>query len=249
MSGHSKWANIKHKKGAADAQRGKVFTKHAKLIEIAAREGGGSDVSMNSRLVTAIENAKMDNVPNANIERAIKKGTGELKGEMTAEVTYEAYAPGGAACIIECLTDNKNRTISNVRATIERRGGKWAESGSVMFLFDRKGVVTVEKAGGISDEDELLLIDSGAEDIEKDGSMITVTTDVKSWTKVRDALKKLGCAIHAAGMKFIAKQDFAISDLETAKKLLDFIAALEEDDDVSEVHTNADIADEISAKL
>lgn len=249
MSGHSKWSTIKHKKGAADAKRGKIFTKHAKLIEIATREGGGGDPGMNTKLATAIENAKMDNVPNANIDRAVKKGSGELKGEITAEVVYEAYAPGGAACIIECLTDNKNRTISNVRSGIEKRGGKWAESGSVMFLFDRKGVVSAEKAGGISDDQELQLIDAGAEDLSRNGDHISVTTDVRQWSKVRDVLKTMGATVHDAGLKYVAKQDVAITDVETAQKLMAFIEHLEEDDDVSEVHTNADISEEIAAKL
>ncbi len=139
MSGHSKWSSIKHKKGAADAKRGKIFTKHAKLIEIAAREGSSGDLAMNAALKAAVDNAKAANVPNANIDRSIKKGTGELKGELTVSVTYEAYAPGGTALIIECLTDNKNRTLPNIRTIIEKRGGKMAESGSVMFMFTQKG--------------------------------------------------------------------------------------------------------------
>lgn len=247
MSGHSKWSTIKHKKGAADAKRGKIFTKHAKLIEIAAREGGGGDISMNSQLATAVENAKADNVPNANIDRAIKKGTGELKGEVTAEVIYEAYAPGGTACIIECLTDNKNRTIANVRSTIEKRGGKWAESGSVMFMFQQKGIVIAK--GSIDDETELKLIDAGAEDIQQDDGMITVTTDMTTWTKVRDVLKNKGLELQESGLKYIAMQDVSVDDPETAKKLMDFIEAIEEDDDVSEVHTNADISDDVAANL
>lgn len=247
MSGHSKWSTIKHKKGAADAKRGKIFTKHAKLIEIAAREGGGSDTSMNAALKTAVDNAKAENVPNANIERAIKKGSGELKGDATVEVTYECYAPGGAACIIECLTDNKNRTLANVKSTIEKRGGKWAESGSVMYMFGRKGVVLAE--GEVNDDLELTLIDAGAEDIDAADGNIAVTTDGGSWPKVRDALKEAGCEVKESGLKYVAQQDVAVSDAEAAKKLMDFIEALEEDEDVSEVHTNADISDEIAASL
>lgn len=247
MSGHSKWSTIKHKKGAADAKRGKIFTKHAKLIEIAAREGGGSDPSMNTALATAIENAKADNVPNANIDRAVKKGSGELKGEATAEVIYEAYAPGGTACIIECLTDNKNRTLANVRSTIEKRGGKWAESGSVMFMFSQKGVIIAK--GSIDDETELELIDAGAEDIDRDGDTVTVTTDMSMWTKARDLLKSKGLELQESGLKYIAQQDVAVTDKEAAEKLMAFIEAIEEDEDVSEVHTNADISDEIAAQL
>lgn len=247
MSGHSKWSTIKHKKGAADAKRGKIFTKHAKLIEIAAREGGGSDLTMNAALKSAVDNAKADNVPNANIDRAIKKGTGELKGEATVSVTYEAYAPGGTALIIECLTDNKNRTLPNVRTIVEKRGGKMAESGSVMFLFTQKGVVTAN--GELNDDLELALIDAGAEDIDTGDGMITVTSDVSSWTTVRDTLKQNGCEVEEAGMKHVALQDMNIADVESAQKLMDLIQALEEDDDVSDVHTNADISEEIAAQL
>lgn len=247
MSGHSKWSTIKHKKGAADAKRGKIFTKHAKLVEIAAREGGGGDLSMNAALKTAVDNAKADNVPNANIDRAIKKGTGELKGEQTVAVIYEAYGPGGIACIIECLTDNKNRTLANVRSTIEKRGGKWAESGSVMFMFDQKGVVVAE--GSIDDELELALIDAGAEDIEASDDTVVVTTELTKWTEARDTLKEAGKTVREAGLKYIAQQDIAISDKEAAEKVLGFIEAIEEDDDVSEVHTNADIDDDIIVEL
>ena len=247
MSGHSKWSTIKHKKGAADAKRGKIFTKHAKLIEIAAREGGGGDPSMNAALKAAIDNAKAENVPNANIDRAVKKGSGELKGEATAAVIYEAYAPGGTACIIECLTDNKNRTLNNVRSTIEKRGGKWAESGSVMFMFDQKGVIIAK--GTIDDETELELIDCGAEDIERDGEIVTITTDMGSCAKARDLLKAKGLELQEAGLKYIAQQDVSVTDLDTAQKLMAFIEAIEEDEDVSEVHTNADISDEVATQL
>lgn len=249
MSGHSKWHSIKHKKGAADAKRGKIFTRHARLVEIAAREGGSGDPDMNAALATAIENAKADNVPNNNIDRAIKKGTGELKGDQTVEEIYEAYAPGGAAVIIECLTDNKNRTLANVRSTIEKRGGKWAESGSVMYMFNRKGVVIAEKEGGLSEEDQLELIDAGAEDFELTGNIVSVTTGASDFAKVRDALKAKGCQVQESGLKYIAQQDVPVSDSTTAKKLLDFIEAIEEDDDVSEVHSNADIDDNIIAEL
>lgn len=247
MSGHSKWSTIKHKKGAADAKRGKIFTKHAKLIEIAAREGGGGDIEMNSALYSAVENAKADNVPNANIDRAIKKGTGELKGEATVGVTYECYGPNGTACIIECLTDNKNRTLANVRSTIEKRGGKWAESGSVAFMFERKGVVVAE--GSMNDELELALIEAGADDISTDDGFISIETDATKWNNVRDTLKHAGLEVKEAGLKYVAQQSIEVTDKETAEKVLNFIEAIEEDDDVSEVHTNADIADSIIEQL
>jgi YebC/PmpR family DNA-binding regulatory protein len=247
MSGHSKWHSIKHKKGAADAKRGKIFTQHAKLIQIAAREGGSGDPGMNPGLATAIENAKADNVPNANIDRAIKKGTGEGKADRMTEETFEAYGPGGAACIIECLTDNRLRTISNVKSVIEKRGGKWAESGAVRFLFERKGVVVAR--GGMNDDLELALIDAGAEDIDTDDGLVTVTAAAAAWPRVRDALKGAGLAVESAGLKYVPQQTVPVADLETAQKLLTFIEHIEEDDDVSEVHTNADIAADIAAQL
>ena len=247
MSGHSKWSSIKHKKGAADAARGKLFTKHAKLIEIAAREGGSGDLSMNASLKAAVENAKAANVPNANIERSIKKGTGELKGEATVGVTYEAYAPGGTALIIECLTDNKNRTLPNIRTIIEKRGGKMAESGSVKFLFTQKGIVMGK--GELSDDIELALMDANAENIESNDGVVTVTTDVNSWTKARDILKDAGFEIQEADMKYVPLQSINIDTIESAQKLMDLISAIEEDEDVSDVHTNADITDEIAAQM
>lgn len=249
MSGHSKWASIKHKKGATDAKRGKIFTRHAKLIEIAAREGGSGDPGMNASLKTAIENAKAENVPNTNIDRAIKKGTGELKGEQTVAVTYEAYAPGGAAVIVECLTDNKNRTLPNVRASIERQGGKWAESGSVMWMFEKKGIVMAKSDGELSDDIQLELIDAGAENFEVSDGTVTVTTRAADWPKVRDAIKSARMELEEAGMKYVAKQSAKISDVESAKKLMNFVEELEADEDVSEVHTNADISDEVANQL
>lgn len=247
MSGHSKWANIRIRKGAQDKKRGKIFTRHSKLIEIAAREGGSGDMDMNPRLKTAIDNAKADSVPNANIDRAVKKGTGELKGDVTESVIYEAYAPGSVAVIIECLTDNKNRTLGSVRSIIEKRGGKWAESGSVMFLFAQKGVITAQ--GTIDDETELALIDAGAEDIDRDGNMVSVTTDKAHWAKARDTLKAKGLTIEEAGLKFVAATSTEITDVETAQKLMEFLEAIEEDEDVDAVHSNADISEEVATKL
>ena len=249
MSGHSKWASIKHKKGAADAKRGKIFTRHAKLIEISAREGGSGDPSMNPSLKAAIDNAKAENVPNMNIDRAVKKGSGELKGNLTVAVIYEAYGPGGAAVIVECLTDNKNRTLSSVKSTIEKRGGKWAESGSVMWMFEKKGIVIAKADGELSDEVQLELIDAGAEDFEASDGTVIVTTGAVDWPKVRDAIKSAGMELEEAGMKYVAKQSAEISDVESAKKLMNFVEELEADEDVSEVHTNADITEEIANQL
>ena len=253
MSGHSKWHSIKHKKGAADAKRGKIFTRHAKLIEIAAREGGGGDPDSNPSLRTAIDSAKADNVPNANIDRAVKKGTGELKdAAQTVAVTYEAYGPGGSAFIIECLTDNKNRTLPNVKSIIDKQGGRFAESNSVAWMFERKGIVIAEKKEGeveLPEETELELIDAGAEEIDTSGNTIIVTAGMEAWSKVRDALKNHGYTIDESGLKYEPKDAFGVGDVEIAKKVLSFMDALEEDEDVSEVHTNADISEDIASQI
>lgn len=248
MSGHSKWANIRVKKTAQDARRGKVFTRHAKMIEIAAQRGG--DPATNAGLRTAIDNAKADSVPNMNIERAIKKGTGDLKGERMEEVLYAAMGPGNVACVIECLTDNKNRTIANVKMAISKNGGSFVESSSVLWQFKRAGLVSGQMAddrGQINKESlELQLIDAGAEDIDWDEKTITVTTDAASWTQVRDILQSHGCEILSAGLKYVPTQKMDVQDSETAAKLMTFIDAVEEDDDVSEVHTNAKILEEVA---
>lgn len=236
MSGHSKWHNIRVKKTASDAKRGKIYTRHARLIEIAARAGG--DPSSNTALRTAIDNAKMENVPNENIDRAIKKGTGELKGEQMAEVVYEAYGPVGSAFIIECLTDNKNRTLSNVKLILTKNGGRFAESGSVAWMFERKGVVV---ASGIPSEKieevEWELIDLGADDFSSQNDHFEVITTMSKWAAVRDVLKQKGYTIESAGLQYLPKDALTIDDamMERVEQLID---ALEEDDDVNEVHTN-----------
>ncbi|MDD5041787.1 MAG: YebC/PmpR family DNA-binding transcriptional regulator [Candidatus Peribacteraceae bacterium] len=248
MSGHSKWANIKVRKTAQDQKRGKIYTRHARLVEMAAR--GGPDPVMNPSLRTAIDNAKADGVPNANIDRAIKKGSGELKGEQMAVEMYAAYGPGNVAMVIECLTDNKNRTLGSVRSILERRGGRWTESGSVLWMFQQKGVVIGKKSGLRSSEDlELRLIDAGAEDIEWSADTVEVVTSALQWPKVRDILKAAGCEVPLSGLKFVPTQKVAVTDLATAQNLMNLIGAIEEDEDVSEVHTNAEIADEVAAKF
>ncbi len=243
MSGHSKWHNIKVKKMATDAKRGKAYTKYARLIEIAARDGG--DPMSNVRLRTLIDAAKGESVPNANIERAIKKGSGELKGDAMEEITYEAYGAGGAAFILEALTDNRNRTLSNVKLILSKHGGRFAANGSVMWMFERRGVVL---AGGegivalVKDNErlellELELIDLGAEDFEASDEHLQVVIDSTKWSAVRDFLKDKGFTIESAGLQYVAKQTANI-DQEAMLKVDDLIGALEEDDDVSEVYTN-----------
>ncbi len=242
MSGHSKWANIRVRKGAQDARRGKVYTKYARLIEIAAREGGG-DPTANVRLRGLIDAAKAESVPNANIERAIKKGTGALKGAaVMEEMTYEAHGPEGSALIIECLSDNRNRALSNVKATLGKNGGRFSESGSVMWMFERKGVVSGRRsvASAKSLEDlELELIDVGAEDFAADNDDIRVVTAMADWPKVRDYLKQNGYEIQSAGLQYVPKQTAPLDEVAMGK-LHALIDALEEDEDVSEVHTNAE---------
>ena len=250
MSGHSKWHNIRVRKMASDAKKGKAYTKYARLIEIAAREGGG-DPTSNIRLRALIDAAKAESVPNANIERAIKKGTGALKGEAMQEVMYEAYGASGAALIIECLTDNKNRTLSNVKMILSKTGGRFAENGSVLWMFERKGVVL---AGGgeaglgekVSDpkklEDlELQLIDLGADDFSVSDQHLEVITSPSGWPKIRDFLKAQAFEIESAGLRYVPKQTAPV-DAEAMEKVGRIIEALEGDDDVSEVHTNAVMA-------
>lgn len=240
MSGHSKWHNIRVKKTAADKARGKTYTKHAKMIEIAAQRGG--DSVTNSALKNAIAEAKADSVPNANIERAIKKGTGELKGEKMEEVMYACMAPGGVACLIECLTDNTNRTLGNVKTIISKNGGAFTESSSVLWMFARRGVVVAKKAGAANVEElELELIDFGAEDVDASDDTVTVTTDVAGWTKIRDFLKQNGWEILSAGLRYVATQKAPLPGEAAMEQLAEFVSLLEEDDDVSEVHTNAEI--------
>src|SRR3989338_8792170 len=253
MSGHSKWANIRVRKGAQDARRNKVYTRHARLIEMAAR--AGPEPKTNASLRAAIENAKAESVPNDNIERAIKKGSGELKGEAMQEVMYAAYGPGGVACLIECLTDNRNRTTANLKGIVSKNGGNFAETSSVVWMFERKGLVVggaVPSSGaaappspasageGPAPDLELSLIDVGAEDIAIDEGVVTITTSVNDWWRVRDFLKQKNFEILSAGLAFIAKQKTAVADSSIAEKLQQFVEAIEEDDDVSEVHTNAE---------
>lgn len=247
MSGHSKWANIRIRKGAQDAKRGKIYTRHARLIEMAARTGGGDPLT-NNTLKHAIENAKTDSVPNANIERAILKGTGELKGEAIAEILYAAMGPSGTAILIECLSDNRNRTINNVRSKVEKHGGRWTEVSSVQWMFSRKGVVVAkltQSATAPLEILELTLIDAGAEDIDVSDDTIAVTTSVADWPKIRAILRDAGSEILSAGLQFVPTQKVPIHTKEEVEHLHRIIEMIEEDDDVSAVHTNADIAEDV----
>lgn len=249
MSGHSKWHSIKHKKGAADAVRGKIFTRHANLITIAARAGGG-DPSMNPSLRLAIDNAKSDNVPNANIERAIKRGSGE--GKDTAEIfelIYEGYGPGGTAVIVECLTDNKNRTLTNIRTIFNKRGGHLGASGSVAWMFERKGVITINTENKNPDEIELTAIDAGATDIERGDGIMEIYTAPNELSNISDNLKTNGFEANQAEVLLVPNQTVEVEDETTAQKIMDFMEALEDDPDVSNVSSNFDISDELMEKI
>lgn len=243
MSGHSKWHNIRVKKGAADAARGKIFTKHGHLITIAARKGG--DPSTNVALRVAIDSARADNVPNSNIERAIKRGTGELKDAAEiAEISYEGYGPEGVAVIAECLTDNRNRTLASVRPLFDKRGGKMGNSGTVAWMFERKGVILAKAEPGKAEDLELMAIDAGADDIQSDGDTLEIYTPYASLHLVAESLKAKGVAIEKAEIVMKPKETMRIDDPHKAKRVLDFLDALDEDPDVTNVYSNADIPEE-----
>lgn len=248
MSGHSKWHSIKHKKGAADAKRGKIFTRHANLITIAAKNGGDPD--MNPTLRMAIDNAKKANVPSANIDKAIKRGTGEDKdAAQIEEVTYEGYGPGGTAVIVECLTENTNRTYTNMRTIFNKGGGNLGKSGVVTWMFDRKGVISINLEGIDSDEVELAAIDAGADDIQSEDGVMEVYTNSSDLSQVVDKLKAAGFEPENAEVQLIPNQTVKIEDESTAKKIINFMEALDDDQDVSNVSANFDISDEMMEKM
>ncbi|MCX6328514.1 MAG: YebC/PmpR family DNA-binding transcriptional regulator [Bacteroidia bacterium] len=246
MSGHNKWSTIKRKKGAADARRGKVFTKIIKEIMIAAKEGGG-DPDANARLRLAIQNAKGANMPKDNIERAIKKAVGS-EAESYSETTFEGYAPHGIAVFAECLTDNNNRTVASIRSAFNKHGGNLGTNGSLGFLFDRKGIFTIRNEGLSLDEIELDLIDAGAEDFESDGDTLTITCAKENFGSVSRKLSELGIEPEESRLKRIPN-DTKKLDVESAKKVLKFIESLEDDDDIQNVYHNLEITDELAAAL
>jgi YebC/PmpR family DNA-binding regulatory protein len=247
MSGHSKWSTIKRKKGALDAKRGKIFTKIIKEIIIAAKEGG-PDPDSNARLRLAVQNAKGVNMPKDNIERAIKKATG-ADAESFIETTFEGYASGGVAVFVECLTDNNNRTVATVRAAFNKHGGNLGTSGSLKFIFDRKGVFTISVNDEINIEDlELEMIDAGAGDLEVDGETVTVTCDVKDFGSVNRKLNEMGIEPEEAGLKRIPTTQKKL-DVDSARKVLKLVETLEDDDDIQFVYHNLEMTDELAAAL
>ncbi|WP_246956236.1 YebC/PmpR family DNA-binding transcriptional regulator [Brachybacterium sp. Marseille-Q7125] len=248
MAGHSKWATTKHKKAVIDAKRGKLFAKLVKNIEVAARMGG-PDPAGNPTLYDAIQKAKKSSVPNDNIDRAVKRGGGLDGGGVNYEtLMYEGYAPGGVAVLVECLTDNKNRAVSEVRLAFSRNGGNMAESGSVAYLFERRGVVTLAK--GEHTEDELLevVLDAGAEEINDEGETFEIISEATDVVAVRSALQEADIDYDSAEAQFVPTMRTPV-DLDGAKKALRLIEALEDSDDVQNVYSNLDIPDDIAAKL
>jgi len=242
MSGHSKWSTIKRKKGAADAKRGKLFTKAIKEITIAAREGGG-DPSANPRLRLAVDNAKAINMPADNIERAIKKATGELEGVTYHELTYEGYATGGIALLVEVATDNKNRTVAEVRHLFSKHNGSMGESGSVAWMFEKKGIISLPKQEKSEDEVLEIILNAGAEDLQSEDEFFEIQTDVESFEPVRKALLSKNLNIENASLQWIAKNTLNIKG-EDAEQVMKLIEALEDCDDVQNVYTNADFDEE-----
>jgi len=236
MSGHSKWATIKHKKGALDARRGKIFTKLIKEISVAARMGGG-DADANPRLRNALLKARSANMPKDNIDRAIKKGTGELEGVTYTEITYEGYGPGGVALLIDVLTDNKNRTAAEVRNTLSKGGGNLGEAGCVSYLFKRKGVIAFDATKLSEDAVLAVALEGGADDVTNDGESIEVTTSPESFEAVLKALEAAGMAHTVAEVSMVPEASLALSHDET-RKAVRLIEALEDHDDVQSVSSN-----------
>jgi YebC/PmpR family DNA-binding regulatory protein len=247
MSGHSKWSSIKHKKAARDAKRGKAFTKLIKEITIAARLGGG-DINANPRLRTAVAAAKAQSMPNDNIDRAIKKGTGELGGGQLEQVSYEGYGPGGVALILEVLTDNRNRTVSEIRFLMSKHGGNLGEAGCVAWMFKRRGVIAVDR--NTADEDRLmeLALEAGADDVTGDGDSFQVISPLESFSAVRDALEKSGITIANAEMTMVPESTVKVTGHQ-AEQVLKLLEDLEDHDDVQSVSANFDIDEEVMAQF
>lgn len=247
MSGHSKWSTIKHKKGAADAKRGRLFSKLIKEITVAARTGGG-DPTGNPRLRTAIATARSNSLPGDNIERAIKRGTGELEGVSYEEIIYEGYGPGGIAIIIESMTDNKNRTIAELRNEFSKRGGNLGDTGSVGWMFDKKGFLNFDKKSTSEDKLMEVALEAGAEDIIDGEDSWEVITSPSDFEKVKEAIEKTELKPFQAEISRIPKNTVKLS-LEDAEKILKLMEALEDHDDVQKAYANFDIPVEIMEKI
>ena len=249
MSGHSKWATTKHKKAVVDSRRGKMFAKLIKNIEVAARTGGG-DLAGNPTLFDAVQKAKKSSVPNDNIERAIKRGSGaEAGGADYQSITYEGYAPGGVAVLVECLTDNRNRAAAEVRIAMTRNGGSMADPGSVSYLFNRKGVVIVPKADGMTEDDVLMaVLDAGAEEVNDLDEAFEVVCEATDLVAVRTALQGAGIEYDSADVSFLPSVSVPL-DEDTARKVFRMIEMLEDSDDVQDVWANYEVSDEVMERV
>jgi YebC/PmpR family DNA-binding regulatory protein len=243
MSGHSKWSTIRHKKGAADAKRGKLFTKLGKAITIAARDGGG-DINTNTTLRTAVQAARGANMPNDNIDRAIKRGTGELEGVTYEEVFYEGYGPNGVAIYVQSLTDNKNRTAAEVRSIFSKHNGNMAGLGSVAWVFESKGLIVVDVDKAAEEELMEIAIDAGAEDFSRSGDVFEIITAPQDFDMVRQALEKKDIPMQSADLTRIAKNQVPVSN-DDVRKIIKLIERLEDNDDVQNVYVNIEIPDDI----
>ena len=243
MSGHSKWSTIKHKKAASDIKRGKIFTKIIKEITVAARMGGGGDPNANPRLRAAIQAAKTENMPKDNIERAIKKGTGELEGVSYDESIYEGYGPGGAAVLVDSLTDNKNRAVSEIRHIFTKNGGSLGESGCVAWMFSKKGYIVVEQAAVSEDTLMETALEAGAEDVREDDGNYEVIAAPEDFEEVKAAIEKAGIPAVDAEVTMLPQSTTSLADKE-AEQMVRLMEMLEDCDDVQKVYTNADIPEE-----
>jgi YebC/PmpR family DNA-binding regulatory protein len=249
MSGHSKWATTKHKKAVVDARRGKLFAKLIKNVEVAAR-GGGPDPAGNPTLYEAVQKAKRNSVPGENIDRAVRRGAGlDAGGAAYESVTYEGYAPGGVAVLVECLTDNRNRAAADVRTALTRNGGSMADPGSVSYLFNRKGVVIVPKAAGVTEDDVLAaVLDAGAEEVEDLGESFEVVSEATDLVAVRTALQQAGIDYESAEAAFLPSVEVPL-DEDSAKSVFRLIEAIEDSDDVQDVYANYSVPDDVMERL
>lgn len=244
MSGHSKWANIKHKKGKADAERGKIFTKIGREIAIAVKEGG-SDPNVNGKLRDIVAKAKASNVPNDNIARSIKKAAGELGSINYEEITYEGYAPGGVAVIVEVITDSRNRSASDIRHCFAKNGGNLGTTGSVGFMFDEKGIIALERTPGLSEDDLMMMaLEAGAEDMKAEEDAFVIYTAPNDFHNVRETLEKQSLSFLSAEVQKIPQNTVAVDDPETLEKIQKLLEMLDDNDDVQNVFHNADLPEE-----
>jgi len=248
MSGHSKWSTIKRKKGANDARRGKIFTRLIKEITVAARQGGG-DPEGNPRLRSAVNSAKAENMPKDNITRAIQKGTGEIAGEVYDEILYEGYGPGGVAVLVECLTDNRNRTVADVRHYFAKNNGNLGESGCVAWMFDKKGLILVDKEN-VSEEELLdMALEAGAEDVVEEESEFQIITSPEEFEDVREALEEGGLVFIDASISMIPQNTVNVAEENIARSMLRLMESLEDHDDVQNVYANFDIDDDLMEQV